>query len=134
MRHNAAEDVMHKVSGTFDHLEYMKAVNKPGTSSCHRGPVPSHWLQHHERMASHELVKMLRLTHTELPAAGYSLRERKSETLIDKSPRRAQPIAVAGPTGWTGKCEETKQKKATKPTTIAAACALHRATSRWRRR
>jgi hypothetical protein len=32
---------MHKVSGTYDHLEYMKAVNKPVTSDCHRGFVLS---------------------------------------------------------------------------------------------
>ena len=66
MRHDAAENVMHKASGTFDHLEYIKVVNMPSTSSCHLGIVPSYWLQHHEGLASNEHVKMHRLTHTEL--------------------------------------------------------------------
>jgi hypothetical protein len=76
VRHDAAENVMHKASGTFDHLEYIKVVNMPSTSSCYLGLVPSYWLQHHEGLASH----MSRCT-ASLPAAGYSLGGRQSETL-----------------------------------------------------
>jgi len=57
VRHDAAENVMHKASGTFDHLEYIKVVNMPSTSSCHLGLVPSYWLQHHEGLASHEMLR-----------------------------------------------------------------------------